>query len=133
MEIKFSQRFAMLLLLLHSMAAAAVYMIATPLPARLAMLFLVLLSLTYYLARDVLLLLPYSWCEISLDQGTLEVVTRDGSKLIGQCKNESTVSSYFVLLHVKLEDHRLPVSRVIFPDAMSSDKFRELCVRLRFA
>ena len=132
MTIKFSKRFCMLLLLLHMMAAAVVYATAMPLEARLAMLLMISLSLIYYLARDVFLLLPDSWCEISFDQEDLAVVTRDGSKLLGRLANETTVSSYFVVLRVKLDGRRLPVSRVIFPDGLSAGAFREFCVRLKF-
>ena len=133
MAIKFSLHFCMLLLLLHMMAATAVYLTAMPQEARLAMLLLISLSLIYYLARDAFLLLPDSWCEITLDQGGVAVVTRDGSKLFGRFAKESTVSSFLVVLCVKLDGHRLPVSRVIFPDALSAGAFREFCVRLKFA
>ncbi len=133
MAIKFSRRFCMLLLLLHTMAATVVYVTAMPLESRLAMLLLISLSLIYYLARDVFLLLPDSWCEISLDQGGVAVVTRDGSKLFGQFVDETTASSYLVVLRVKLEGRHLPASRVIFPDALGAGAFREFCVRLRFA
>lgn len=133
MAIRFSPRFAILLLLLHMMVAAAVYVTAMPLEARLAMLLMILLSLIYYLARDVFLLLPDSWREISLEQNGIVVVTRDGSKLPGRFANETTVSSYFVVLRVKPEGRHLPVSRVIFPDALSAGAFRELCVHLKFS
>ena len=133
MAIKFSRRFCMLLLLLHTMAATVVYVTAMPLEAKLAILLLISLSLIYYLARDVFLLLPDSWREISLEQGSVEIATRGGSKLLGRCANETTVSSYFIVLRVRLEDHRLPVSRVIFPDALGAGVFREFCVRLKFS
>ena len=58
MAIKPSPRLALLLLLFHTIVATVVYMTVMPLAARLAMLMLILLSLIYYLARDVLLLFP---------------------------------------------------------------------------
>lgn len=93
----------------------------------------ILSSLFYYLARDVLLILPDSWREISLDQSGVSVVARDGSKLLGQIANKTIVSAYFVILHIRLEKRYLPVSRVIFADAMNADAFRGLCIRLKFA
>lgn len=132
MAIKFSLRFAMSLLLLHVMTAVVVYATAMLLEVKLAMFLLISLSLSYYLARDIFWLLPDSWREISLDQDGVEIVTRGGSKLLGKCANETTVSSYFIVLRVKLEDHHLPVSRVIFADALEAGMFREFCVRLRF-
>ena len=133
MAIKFSGRFFVLLLALHILVVAVVYVTALPLGARSAILLMILLSLFYYLVRDVFLLLPDSWCEISLDQGGVAVVTRDGSKLFGQFVDETTASSYLVVLRVKLEGRHLPASRVIFPDALGAGAFREFCVRLRFA
>lgn len=131
--VKSSLRFAVLLLVLHMIAATVVYATAMPLPVKLVMLLLISLSLFYYLARDVLLLFPDSWREISLDQNGVSVIARDGSSFLGQVANKTVVSPYFVVLCVRLEGHRLLVSRVIFPDAMSTGAFREFCVRLRFA
>jgi hypothetical protein len=131
--VKPSLRFAVSLLLLHIIAATVVYATAMPLPVKLVMLPLISLSLFYYLARDVLLLFPDSWREISLDQNGVSVIVRDGSSFLGQVANKTVVSPYFVVLCVRLEGHRLMVSRVIFPDAMSTGAFREFCIHLKFA
>ena len=131
--VKSSLRFAVLLLVLHMIAATVVYATTMPLPVKLVMLLLISLSLFYYLARDALLLFPDSWREISLDQNGVSVIARDGSSFLGQVANKTVVSPYFVLLCVRLEGHRLLVSRVIFPDAMSTGAFREFCVHLKFA
>lgn len=132
-SVKPSLRFAASLLALHMMAAAAVYATAISWPAKLAMLMLIILSLAYYLARDVMLLLRDSWRDISLDQKNVSVVIRDGTGFRGQVANKTFVSPYFVVLCVKPEGQRLLVSRVIFPDAIRSGAFRELCVHLKFA
>ena len=132
MAIKPSPRLALLLLLFHAIAATAVYATAMPPAARLAILVLVLLSLIYYLARDVLLLFPGSWREISFDQGGVSLVTRDGSVFSGQVSGNTTVNPYFALLRIRPEGHRLPVSRTIFPDALDAGAFRELSVLLKF-
>lgn len=131
--VKPSLRFGVLLLLLHTMVAAVLYATAMALFAKLVLLLLVALSLVYYLSRDVLMLLPDSWSEISLDQSDISVVVRDGPGFIGRVANKTVVSPYFVVLCVKLEGHRRLVSRVIFPDSMSAGAFRELCVHLRYA
>ena len=128
-----SLRFALLLLSLHMIAATVVYMTVMPLSAKLVILLLIALDIIYYLARDVLLLLPGSWREISLSQDGVSVIARDGSGFLGQVTNNTVVSPYFVVLCMRLEGHRLLTSRVIFPDALNSDAFRELCVRLKFA
>ena len=133
MAVKPSAHFAMLLLLSHAVAISVVYVTAMPLAARLVMLMLLLVSLLYYMARDVLLLFSNSWREILLDQDRVQIVVRDGSDFSGQTADKTIVSPYFIVLRIRLDEHRLPVSRVIFPDAIGRDAFRELCVRLKFA
>lgn len=132
MAVKPSLRFALLLLLLHITAAGVVYMTAMPLGYRLAAILLILLSLIYYLLRDVLLLSAGSWREISLNQDGISLITRNGSKLFGQVTNKTVVSPLLVVLRVRTEGRQLLVSRVIFPDALGADAFREFCVRLKF-
>ncbi|MEO8342694.1 MAG: protein YgfX [Gallionella sp.] len=133
LSVKPSLRFAGWLLLLHIITATVVYATAMPLPVRLAMLLMIFLSLFYYLMRDVLLVFPDSWHEISLDPDGVSVIVRDGSSFIGQVADNTSVSPYFIVLCVKVEGHRPRVSRVIFPDAMGETAFRELSVRLKFA
>ena len=132
MAIKPSPRLALLLLLFHTIVATVASMTVMPLAARLAMLMLILLSLIYYLARDVLLLFPDSWREIAFDQGSVSLVTRDGSVFSGQVSGKTTISPYFAVLRIRPEGHRLPVSRTIFPDALDAGAFRELSVLLKF-
>ena len=133
MALKPSLRLGILLLLIHAVVAAAVCMLAMPLAARLAIMMLILLSLIYYLARDVLLLLPDSWHGIAVDPGGVSLIDRDGSCFYGHTAGKATVSPYFVVLRFKLEGRRLPVFLTIFPDALEADMFRDLCVRLRLA
>lgn len=132
MAIKPSPRLAMLLLLSHAIAASVVYLALMPPAVRLAIFLLIQLSLFYYLARDALLLFPDSWHEISLDQGSISVVTRDGSGFSGRIACKTAVSPYFAVLRIRLEGHRQPVSRTIFPDALDAGEFRKLCVHLKF-
>jgi hypothetical protein len=65
--------------------------------------------------------------------GRVSVVTRDGSGFSGEIADGTVASPYFAVLRVEREGHRLPVFRAIFPDALGTGAFRELCVRLRFA
>jgi hypothetical protein len=132
MAIKPSRRFASLLLFLHTAAAITVYATALPPAVRLAVILLIALSLFYYLSRDVFLLLPDSWREISFDQGSVSIVSRGGSSLLAQVKNTTIVSPYCIVFRVRVEENRLLHSRVIFPDALCAGEFRELCVRLKF-
>jgi len=130
--VRHSQRLALSLLVLHTVAAAVMLVTALPWPAKLAMLVLIVLSLVYYLARDVLLLLGDSWCDISFEQKDVSVVTRDGTAFSGLVANMTFVCPYFVVLCLKPEGERMLVSRVIFPDSISAGGFREVRVHLRY-
>lgn len=124
---------AALLSLFHGLAAAVVYVTDMPTAAKLALFPVIALNLAYYLVRDVMRLLPYSWRNISLDENGVVISMRDGSSLTGTVMGDVFVSPYFIVLRVALQEHSLASSRVIFPDALSTDKFRELCVHLRHA
>jgi len=128
MVVKPSKRLALLLLLFHAIVTIVVSATTIPLAARLAMLIPILLSLIYYLARDVLLLLPDSWREISFDHRTVSVLTRDGSSFSGQAANQTTVNPYF--LCIGINGHR--PYRTIFSDALDKDAFREFRVFLKY-
>jgi len=133
MAIRPSQRFALMLILFHAMVVIVIFATVMPLAAMLAMLMLILISLLYCLARDALLFLPDSWREFSFDQERVSVVTTDGSVFSGRFTGKTTVGRYFAVLSVKREERRLPVFWIIFPDALGADRFRELCINLKFA
>lgn len=120
-------------MLFHLLVAGAVFLTLLPAPLKLAVFLLIVLSLVYYLARDALLLLPHSWREVSLAPGEVSVTVRNGSRFAGQVSGGTVVNPCFVVLGVCQVDWYLPVFRVVFPDAVGKDMFRELCVRLRFA
>lgn len=133
MAIKPSARLAATLLFSHAIAVFVVYLTAIPWTARLVAGLLIMSSLTWHLSRDALLIFPDSWREISLVQNGATVVARDGSRLFGRITGRTVVSPYFVLLRIRPEGQGRTVSRVIFPDAMDADAFRELRVHLKFA
>jgi hypothetical protein len=132
MAIKPSPRFALFLLFLHIAAAITVYVTDVPPLIRLVTIMLIVLSLIYYMARDAFLLFPDSWCEISLGQSGVSVVARDRSNFFAQVAETTVISPYGILLRVRLDGHRMLVSRIIFPDALGEGEFRELCVHLKF-
>ncbi|MBI5430063.1 MAG: hypothetical protein HY938_06340 [Nitrosomonadales bacterium] len=133
MAIVSSPRFAMVLLVLHSVAAISVSATAIPVVVKAAVLALILASLLYHLARDSWRLLPDSWAGITLDGGGVSITTRDGRHFAGQVEKMTVVCPCFVVLRITPDGHRRAVSRAVFPDALNGDEFRELCVRLKFA
>lgn len=133
MALRPSVRLAFLLLLSHLLSAGVVLQTSLSPLVKAAILLLVALSLGYCLARDVFQLLPHSWRELSFDSVEVSVVNLDGSLLAGKVANGSMVCPYFIALGIRCENRHLPVFRVVFPDAVGNEEFRELCVRLRFS
>jgi hypothetical protein len=124
-----SPRLAILLSLMHLLAAFAAY--AAPLPVSLGLWLAVTASLSFHLARDALLLLPGSWRNLAVAKGGAAVVTRDGTELAGAVAGGSVATPFFVVLRFRPDDGRGSVARVLLPDALEKDAYRELCVRLR--
>lgn len=114
------------------MGALVAYATAMPLAVRVAIIALLAANLFYHLSRDVFLLLPDSWCDVSLDRGFVQIVVRDGSSFRAKVADTTIVGPYLILFRVKLNGLRWLVSRAIFPDALETDEFRQLCVDLRF-
>lgn len=132
MTIKPSPRFVVALLLAHLAAVTVVCVADIPLNARWSAIPIILLSLLFHLGRDALLLMAGSWRGVSPGQAGVTVVTRGGSNFIGKPANNIFVSPYFIVLRISLEGRHLPLSRVIFADAMNAEDYRELRVRLKF-
>ncbi len=131
--IRTSRRFALLLLSAHLLMATSVWSTNLAVWVRVVLSLLILLSLLYHLHRHVLLLGKQSWHAFSLDSRRVAVNTRGGIELHGDVSHRTVVTSWGVMLCVKLDGHPLPISQVIFFDALQADAFRELCVRLKFA
>ncbi len=130
--IKPSLRLAALLLSLHSAALSVIVATSASLSVRVAAAIVVMISLSYYLARDILLLSHDSWIEISLEQDRVSLVNHGGAQQSGALTGRAVVSPHFIALGVKLDGHSLPAFRLIFPDSLGAGAFRELCVRLRY-
>lgn len=132
MALRRSPSLAILLLLFHLLVAGVVFQTSLSVAPKVVIFFSITLSLVYHLARDALLLMRHSWREVVLSADGVSIVLRDGACFSGRVAGETVVSPYFVVLGVCPEGGRLSVFRVIFPDALGRDRFRELCVRLRF-
>ncbi len=131
--IKSSRYLAGLLLILHLGSAMAVTMTSLAWAVKWILFMLLVLSLLYYLLRDVWLRFPYSWREITLRQDGVSIGLQSSLILAGRMLNTSVVFSYFVILLVRLDGHRFNTARVIFRDALQPEAFRELCVYLKYS
>lgn len=130
-DIKSSRRFVLLLSLVHVFALWSIWSSIPAAWAQLGVALPVLLSLFYHIHRHALLLGKQSWRAFLLEQKRVLLVTKNGEEFSGEVSPWTVVTPYFVLLRLKLAEQRLPVSQIIFPDALQAGAFRELCVRLK--
>lgn len=127
-----SKTFALLLLAVHLLALGSVWLSNIAIWICCALSVLILLSLFYHLSRHVLLRSKSSWLSFSLDQKYAHIHTIGGVELDGEIVYRTVVTPHCIVLCVRPEGKKLPVTQVIFRDALQDETFRELCVRLRF-
>jgi len=101
------------------------------LAGKMVMFFVVLLSLLYSFAHYIFILFPESWREISIDNGSMSVVTQDGSTFLVHTENSTVVTSYFAILCVKQGKRRMPVNQIIFSDMLEEENYRDFCTYLK--
>lgn len=115
------------------MAAIAVCFTDMPSGARLVIFALIISSLLFYLARDVFRIFPGSWLKLVFERGEVKVLTRTGASFYGKVEKSTVVLPYLIALHIKVEGSSRRIYRVLFPDALESGEFRDLCIRLKFS
>ena len=132
-EINPSRLYAILLFALHLGSALVVYLTNIPWIVKWVLFVLIASSLAYFWIRDVKLRLPFSWREIFLTGNDLIITTHDGSQVTGLVLDYSVVFSYFIILRLRDESRYIEPCRIFFKDAVSPERFRQLCVQLRFS
>jgi hypothetical protein len=131
MAIGFSQRLFLYLLAVHIATIEVVWLTAVPVPIRIIVTLPIILNLVYFLFRDVLAVLPNSWRHIDLVPGGFRITIRNGTSFSCADAGKIFVSPYFVVLRVRTGDGVRSFARVIFPDSLSTGRYRELCVSLK--
>ena len=131
--IKPSRTLGLILFLVYLLAISSVWLTNLERMAQLSLTALISLSLLHHLYRHVLLRSNHSWCDFLLDRKYLLIHTHGGIERSGLVSPNTLVTSFCVVLCVRLEGDKLHVYQVILPDAMPGDKFRELCVRLKYS
>ena len=95
--------------------------------------FVIPTSTAYFIARDALLLLPWSWQGIELNaKGELFFFAKDGAKRKAMIETTSFVTAYMMLLNITLETNRWRRHAVILTDSADSEEFRKFRVWLRW-
>jgi toxin CptA len=127
-----SRYLTIMLFAVHGAALAALLPLALPLWAKLAIVFLLLLSLLYYLLRDAWLSVRISCVGLVLEGDDVILLMRDDTRLPCVILHDTLVTPYLTVLNVLPQDARFARSVVILPDSMDAEAFRQLRVRLKW-
>ncbi len=130
-EILPSRTFVALLSAVHLLAMMTVALTDLPVWARAGIMLLITASFVYQCHLH--LRNTQRWHSFTLEGRGVTVTTADGAVLSGELAETTVVIPHCVVLCVRLKRARFNVRRVIFPDAMQKEAFRELRVRLKFA
>lgn len=74
----------------------------------------------------------YTGFTLEPDQ-TITLIAPPDTALNGRLTSGTYVTPLLVLLRIEISQHKFPITLVIFYDALSSDLFRELRIRLKYA
>jgi len=131
-ELNPSKFFSVVLIFLHFLTIIALYFATLPELSKWLLVVLILFNLIYLLRRYVWLKSPASWQSFSLEQNRIVLKFHAGNECAGIVLRSAVCTPYGVILAVKLEGRKWPISQVIFCDAMRAESFRALRVHLRF-
>jgi len=121
-----------MLIATHGATIMALFPLAFPVWAKMALTFLVLLSLGYHLRREAWLSAPSATVAMMLEGTQVVVTTRGGKQWLGQILRDSLVTPYLTVLNVLPQGARFARSVVILPDSMDAESFRQLRVWLKW-
>jgi glucose uptake protein GlcU len=127
--LKPSGTYVSMLIFMHLLAMAAVFLTDLPLWARSGLALLIFFGLFYHLYRQQWA--GRAWRSFSLEQRHVLVNTLGGFTLKGELVRQTVITPICVVLCARFDV--LPVCKVIFYDAMQADAFRELRVRLNYS
>jgi len=128
-SIRPSATYVLMLLVVHLLAVASIFLTNLALWARLCIALLIFASMLLQIYRHM----RTGWRSFSLNRRRVAVSISAGNILDGELAHQTVVTPCCVVLCVSLKGRALPVCQVIFPDAMQADAFRELRVRLKFS
>ena len=102
---------------------------------KLLAILLVVMSSIYFILRDVLLMLPWSWQRLELDsKGQLTLINRRGQQFQPALAETTFIHAKLIILNFKPDSFKLPIPPVILLLTQENiDEKRRLRVWLRWA
>jgi hypothetical protein len=132
--IQFVHSTLMLGLLCFVSIVCCLILIALPLgtPIKIVTILLVLVSTAYFILRDALLLLPWSWKSLEINnKGELSMISKRGQQLKPMLADSTFIHRKLTILNFKRESFKLALPSAIFFE--NSDEVRRLRVWLRWS
>ncbi|MDD2776558.1 MAG: hypothetical protein PHU06_11430 [Gallionella sp.] len=118
------------LLTSHILSLIVLWLSHGRLSIHLLLSLLILLSLFHH--RAILLYHPSTRFTLEENQA-ITLITPSGESQNGIVATGTTISPCFVLLRIKTEAQRQQINLPIFYDALATDVFRQLRIRLKYA
>lgn len=122
-----------LLLAVATVSSLVLLMLPVAITIKLVIFGLIVLSSAYYIARDAVLVLPWSWQTIEVDsRGVLTLINKRQQRFKPQLASTTFVHEGYVILNLKSQGVKLALPPVlIFSNAHNLDALRRLRVWLR--
>ena len=127
-----SRYLAATLIVAHGVAIAALFPLAFPVWAKLALACVMLFSLVYHLRRDAWLSAPSSSKVLTLKSEQVVLTTHGGEPLAGQVLRDSMVTPLITVLNILPQGAHFARSVVILTDSLDAESFRQLRVWLKW-
>lgn len=125
-ELRRSRRLTILLILVHALAAGCLWVL--PWPALPRCLLLLAVAVSAWLTRRPP---PVAGLRLT-DNGDLLLLSAVGDALSVSIASGTVVFSQLVVLRVRKNEQRRPMTLVLLPDSMSAEQFRVLRLWLRW-
>ena len=137
MQKKFSFRssayLAIVLIIAHGLALAALPPLDFPLWAKYSLAFFVVCSLGYHLRLDAWLTAPLANVELLLEGDKIIMTMRNQKTWTGHILTDSLVTPYLTVLNVLPLGARFTSRIIILPDSLDAESFRQLRVWLKWS
>ncbi len=132
-ELKPSRQLLTVLIVAHGLALAVMFLVVLSLSVKTAAAVLILLSTYYYVRREVWRVAPDAIIALHLGAARTATITMaDGSCWEGRVLNTSFVSAKLTIVNVRLLAKRGVRHVIVLSDTLAAEDFRHLRVLLRW-
>lgn len=132
-DLRPSYQLALIQVTAHAASGVVTILLHVPLAAKLAISFLIGVSLVHALSHHAFRRGSSALVAIELrENGTIAVQTRDGTWRDVHMLGTSYVTPLLTVLNMKLDGFRFTRHLVVMPDMIEADDYRQLRVRLRW-